>query len=162
MNSEPFGYLITFRTYGTWLHGDSRGSVDSDHRAYGTNLLPPNRAWEREAARKLDGKPVTLNTAGRVVVERTVAEVCAAKEWTLHAVHARTNHVHVVASAPEPPERLLNTLKSWCTRRLRESDCPVGVKRIWSRHGSTQYLWNDQALREACRYAMESQGEALL
>ena len=22
------GYLITFRGYGTWLHGDDRGSVD--------------------------------------------------------------------------------------------------------------------------------------
>src|SRR5260370_25636817 len=22
----PLGYLITFRTYGTWLHGDQRGS----------------------------------------------------------------------------------------------------------------------------------------
>jgi hypothetical protein len=21
----PLGYLITFRAYGTWLHGDSRG-----------------------------------------------------------------------------------------------------------------------------------------
>jgi len=24
----PLAYLITFRSYGTWLHGDERGSVD--------------------------------------------------------------------------------------------------------------------------------------
>src|SRR5438093_13756827 len=24
----PLGYLITFRCYGTWLHGDERGSID--------------------------------------------------------------------------------------------------------------------------------------
>jgi hypothetical protein len=24
----PLAYLITFRCYGTWLHGDERGSVD--------------------------------------------------------------------------------------------------------------------------------------
>jgi hypothetical protein len=27
----PLAYLITFRCYGTWLHGDSRGSVDRFH-----------------------------------------------------------------------------------------------------------------------------------
>ncbi|MDX6500593.1 MAG: hypothetical protein QOG23_3853 [Blastocatellia bacterium] len=34
----PFGYLITFRSYGTWLHGQS-GSVDRFHNAYGTPTL---------------------------------------------------------------------------------------------------------------------------
>jgi hypothetical protein len=24
----PLAYLITFRCYGTWLHGDKRGSID--------------------------------------------------------------------------------------------------------------------------------------
>jgi hypothetical protein len=38
----PVGYLITFRSYGTWLHGDRRGSVDRLHRIYGTPRLPPN------------------------------------------------------------------------------------------------------------------------
>jgi hypothetical protein len=26
--SAALGFLITFRTYGTWLHGEDRGSVD--------------------------------------------------------------------------------------------------------------------------------------
>jgi len=34
------GYLITFRAYGTWLHGDSRGSVDRFHNRYGSPLIP--------------------------------------------------------------------------------------------------------------------------
>jgi hypothetical protein len=25
----PLAYLTTFRCYGTWLHGDDRGSVES-------------------------------------------------------------------------------------------------------------------------------------
>jgi hypothetical protein len=29
---SPLGYLITFRAYGTWLHGHERGSVDQHHR----------------------------------------------------------------------------------------------------------------------------------
>ena len=30
-SAAPLAYLITFNTYGTWLHGDRRGSVDSNH-----------------------------------------------------------------------------------------------------------------------------------
>ena len=31
----PTAYLITFRSYGTWPHGDNRGSVDRFHKGYG-------------------------------------------------------------------------------------------------------------------------------
>ncbi len=161
MGTEPLAHLITFRTHGTWLHGDPRGSVDRDHRTYGTDLLPSNRAWQRQAARRLPDAPIALDEGARRVVEKTIEEVCATRDWALHGVQARTNHVHVVVASPEPPERVMNTLKSWCTRRLRESNCFTGRVRIWSRHGSTRYLWTPQSLREACRYVMESQGEAL-
>ena len=30
----PLAYFITFRSYGTWLHGDKRGSVDRLHRRF--------------------------------------------------------------------------------------------------------------------------------
>ena len=40
--SDPIAYFITFRTYGTWLHGDERGSTDRDHNAYDTPLLDPD------------------------------------------------------------------------------------------------------------------------
>jgi hypothetical protein len=33
------GYFITFRCYGSWLHGDQRGSIDWRHRAYKSPLL---------------------------------------------------------------------------------------------------------------------------
>ncbi len=36
----PLAYFITFRCYGTWLHGDRRGSVDRFHNIYGTPRLP--------------------------------------------------------------------------------------------------------------------------
>ena len=38
-------YLISFRTYGTWLHGDKRGSVDRFHNRYCSPYLPPNKKW---------------------------------------------------------------------------------------------------------------------
>ncbi|HEX9659180.1 MAG TPA: hypothetical protein VGA18_02730, partial [Rhodothermales bacterium] len=44
--TAPLAYLITFTTYGTWLHGDERGSVDPGHSIPGT---PP---LERDAHRE--------------------------------------------------------------------------------------------------------------
>src|SRR5882762_2856343 len=41
----PIAYFITFRAYGTWLHGDSRGSVDRFHKAYGSPMLPASVLW---------------------------------------------------------------------------------------------------------------------
>ena len=35
-------YFITFRCYGTWLHGDERGSVDRFHNIYGMPFIPKN------------------------------------------------------------------------------------------------------------------------
>ena len=40
----PMGYLITFNTYGTWLHGDARGSVDRHGKNIpGTPVIPANQ-----------------------------------------------------------------------------------------------------------------------
>ncbi len=38
----PLAYLITIRCYGTWLHGDERGSVDRKYNRYGTPRIAPN------------------------------------------------------------------------------------------------------------------------
>ena len=40
----PLGYLITFRSYGTWLHGDERGSIDRFHNRYKAPYLPRRAA----------------------------------------------------------------------------------------------------------------------
>jgi hypothetical protein len=40
---NPLAFLITFRSYGTWLHGDERGSVNRFHNQYKSALLPPEK-----------------------------------------------------------------------------------------------------------------------
>ena len=157
MPSEPVGYLVTFRTYGTWLHGDAGGSVDRDHRIYGSEFVPPNQAWQRESARVLNQDIFRLDVNARCCIERTIVDVCTHRNWTLHAVNARTEHVHLIVSAPLPPEPIMNSLKSWCTRRLRESGLIAADLKPWSHQGSTVYLWNVHALNKAIRYVTESQ-----
>jgi hypothetical protein len=38
--SEPLAYFLTFGTYGSWLHGDVRGSKDPRHNTLGDIPLP--------------------------------------------------------------------------------------------------------------------------
>ena len=159
MPSEPVGYLITFRTYGTWLHGDERGSVNAEYRCFGANFVPPNRAWVGQSTRKMGRRAFQLCPSSRKLVEQTIERTCVLHNWTLHVVNARTEHVHLVVSAPLPPEPTMNSVKSWCTRRLREAGFIAPGIKPWSHHGSTIYLWDDHAVREATRYVAESQGE---
>jgi hypothetical protein len=37
----PFGFHIIFRTYGTWLHGHRRGSVNRFNNRFGTVAIAP-------------------------------------------------------------------------------------------------------------------------
>jgi hypothetical protein len=58
----PLAYFISFRTYGTWLHGDKRGSIDRHHNQYGSPYIPPNDKWHQYNQRQLKTKPLIVIT----------------------------------------------------------------------------------------------------
>src|SRR6266566_9951375 len=94
----PLGFLITFRSYGTWLHGDPRGSVNRFRNRYDSARLPPEKKWLKTNTERLKGKIVILNPAQRRCVEEAIRETCEIRKWGLYALSVRTNHVHVVVS----------------------------------------------------------------
>ncbi len=154
----PLAYLITFPTYGTWLHGDQRGSVDRNNNIPGTPMLLPNKARLQHEQNNQHNKSILLNTLARKVVHKTILHVSEYRGWTVHAINVRSNHVHIVVSVDKTPERVMNDLKSWCSRKLVEEGLFPSGKRIWVRHGSTRYLWKPQHLDAACSYVAEGQG----
>lgn len=157
----PLAYLITFHTYASWLHGNRKGSVDRDHNRPTTDLLPPNKPRERAMALRSVSAAVRLSKEQRACVEQAIIGVCEYKGWELQALHARTNHVHAVVTSSCRPERIMNAFKSWATRALRERGLVEAKARVWSRHGSTRYLWDAAAVHDACVYVVEGQGKAL-
>lgn len=156
--SWPMGYLITFTTYGTWVHGDVRGSVVPAHNIPGTPLIDDDSHRRDLDHGRFKHPCITLNTKRRAVVRDTIMEVTEYRDWTLHALNVRTNHVHIVVGADETPERVMNTMKSWATRRMREKGVLDAGSKAWTRHGSTRYLWKPEQLQAACRYVCEGQG----
>jgi REP element-mobilizing transposase RayT len=158
-NVFPLAYLLTFRTYGTWFHGDERGSTDRKHNIYGTPRLPPNPAWMKAESERLKHAPIVLDTAQRMAVEVAVREVCRHRRYAMLGVNARTNHVHAVISAPCQPERILDALKAYATRKLRERNLIAAKVKPWVRHGSTRYLWKEWHVEKAVAYVLYGQGE---
>src|SRR5262249_59663689 len=125
----PVAYLISSRCYGTWLHGDPRGSVDYRHRAYGAPMVEPDDDRRSQEFRRLRHAPVVLDELQRLVVDKTIREVCDRRRWKLRALNVRSNHVHGVVTAGVLPERVMNAFKSWSIRRMVESyRLPSGTK----------------------------------
>ena len=163
MRTPPLAYFLTLRTYGTWLHGDARGSVDRAHRAYGSPMIAANARLEQSEHARLRHAPVQLDAAQRRSTTETIHQVCRHREWTLYAFSVRTEHIHIVLAiaAELSPEKAMNTLKSWITRRMAEQGLVPHGNRVWPRHGSTRYLWTVEDIDQACRYVLDGQGEPL-
>ena len=152
-------FLITFRTYGTWLHGDERGSVNRDHNQYREALLDPNSTLSKHRERLMNSDAVVLNEEARNVVDRTIQEVATHRGWTILALNVLGNHVHIVVSVPEEiaPEKVMADFKSWSTRRLREASLILPKAKVWAEHGSTRYLHTAEPVYAACHYVIHGQ-----
>ena len=146
----PLAYLITFRTYGTWLAGDERGSIDRYHNMYGSPKAESRIIREQQQVKKLKSEPFVMNAEARRAVEDAMREVCEFRHWHLYAINIRTNHGHAVVSAVAPSEKVLNDFKSYSTRKLRERGCWPHGHSPWVDKGSRRKLWNEDHIFNAC------------
>ena len=159
MPDIPLAYLITFRCYGTWLHGDERGSIDRHQNQYHSPYIVPNPNWHTYNLRHLKHAPVTLSDAQRVSVENAIRETCGFRNWELKAINVRTNHVHtLVSTGLLKPERVLNALKANATRRLRQDGHWPHSHTPWADGGSRRYIWTDLGIERAMDYVVNGQG----
>jgi len=133
-NEFPLAYLLTFRTFGTWLHGDIRWSVGRIRRSpRESKLIQPNVPLKEAMAEEMEQPAVILDRSQRRIVQLAIEEVCAHRGYTLRAVNARTNHVHSVVSAQVKPEGIINTFKAYSTRKLRDENLIARNLKVWSR-----------------------------
>jgi REP element-mobilizing transposase RayT len=154
-------YLISFRSYGTWLHGDERGSIDRFHNGYHDPYLPPNKIWQRHNREQLKRAPFTLGAKERRSVENAVRETCSFRRWDLQAFNVRTNHVHIVVTASSKPALVLNAFKANATSRLREDQLWQYGFSPWADRGSKIRLWNERSVANAIDYVLHGQGNDL-
>ena len=158
--NEVRAYLITFRSHGTWLHGDSRGSIDRLHNRYGSPLLPCSAQRLKLNFTRLKNSPVRLTSEQRQIVEAGIRETCKFRNWDLWTINVRSNHVHAVVSAQCKPEKILIAFKANATRKLKEAGCWGSNDGPWAKGGSKRYLWTEKDVLNAVAYAEYDQGES--
>src|ERR1700694_1844356 len=135
---DPLAYFLTWTTYGSWLPGDERGWVFR-----GKGFQVPSPILQSAAAQLMTEPSCTLDIDERTIVERTIRDHCQIRNWELHAVNCRTNHVHVVVSANREPEKVRDEFKAWCTRKLKEREKQVFEpfrEKWWTERGSQRLL----------------------
>jgi len=157
MYNLPIAYFITFTTYGTWLHGDCRGSVI--RRCGCSEKLPPNTALYNYENRLRKHPPVVLNAAQRKIVHDAVIRHCAHRQWYLIALHVRSNHLHAIVQANSPIKQVTQQLKQWSTRSLRQAGMEAPV--VWTSGASRNYIYEPSKLRQKVHYVLFEQGEMM-
>jgi REP element-mobilizing transposase RayT len=160
--SVPRGFLITIRCYGTSLHGDKRGSMNRrSFNSFGYPSIPANSSLDRSDESQLKAPKFILGANERRIVKYAIREVCRIRGYGLPAINVRTNHAHSVVGAASRPEHIMNSFKSYATRRLREHGLVAVAQKVWSRHGSTRYLWTEDHMATAIQYVLFGQGDEL-
>lgn len=113
-------FFITRTCYGTWLHGDQRGSVGDQHNRYTTPVLPENSARNHQAFQSLNETPWNMPDADRGDVRVAIERTTEIRSWRLIELNVRTNHVHVIILAPHnQPAHVGRILKTWVTGSLK-------------------------------------------
>ena len=149
---DPVAYFITWTTFGTWLPGDERG-----WQKWGVGgIQPPNEIFREAARSKLKEAEFALSVQDRKIVELTIEKHCEIRNWTLHQVNARSNHVHVIVTAPGfNPKAVRDQFKAWCTRKLKASHS--NRQRFWTEGASCRYIQHEEDLDAAIEYAGDAQ-----
>jgi REP element-mobilizing transposase RayT len=161
MADQPLAYFLTFTTYGTWLHGQSPGSVDDEHNAVGLKFVEPNPKRLAANREQMTQEPYLLDSRRREIVRDAIIEECRFRGWALHALHVRCNHVHLVVTAEREPEFVMRTCKANASKRLNQAGFETADRKPWTAHGSTRYLWSEMAVAEKVHYTLHGQGDVM-
>ena len=157
----PLAYFITFTTYGTWLPGSAKGSVDDEHNGYGMAFVEADAERERQAREAMTQAAYGMSAAEREIACNAMVELAKEKGWDLLALHVRSNHAHVVLSAERDPKRLRSELKGRASRDLTSAGFGDAERRRWTRDGSARHLFREEDVEAAIRYTLDEQGERM-
>ena len=153
-------YFITFSTYGTWLHGTSKGngSVDRDHHQHGMPFVEPDALREAQSRERMKQPEYTMQAGEREIVRDAIVALCREKGWQLQAVHVRSNHVHVVVAVDREAGRVMSDLKARASRELTRAGLDDAKRKRWTRHGSTLHLFDEATVADKIDYTLNRQG----
>ena len=137
----PFAYHITFGTYGTRLHGDSRGTVDRSANKFGEPIIGQNEEWNSEELSLLRFPRRILTVEQRIEIERVIPTICERGGWEYIVSAALPDHVHNLISANVDGKDVRKWLKRWISESL-SGIWPLEPDEVWwAECGSVKWVW---------------------
>ena len=142
--SKIVGYMVTWRTYGSWLPGDERGYVQ-DGEILAGDVRKSKRSKQRQKS-----TAVRLTKRERQIVHRVILGEAEKLGHEIEACVVFSNHVHVVSRPHgESIEEVVGRYKSATTRALWEH----GRKgRIWAKGYDKRFCFTEEELAQRIRY----------
>jgi REP element-mobilizing transposase RayT len=160
--SAAFAYFLTFRTYGTWLHGDERGSVSFKNNQFKQPLITPHKNLRKHMQSMMCEPALQFSTVQRQTVLQSIIQTCQYNHWILYAVHVRMEHVHLVLQSSSTKEDTQKIIKCYATKELKKHHSELSQRsHFWSRQGSTRNIWSPESLFPALHYVIKQQGEPM-
>jgi REP element-mobilizing transposase RayT len=172
-------WLLSNTTYGTWLPGDSRGSVTSvrdlrpddepspfrfEHNMPGAPLEDAIPGLQLSALAQMKAPRIYLDLAKAEVLLGQFQETAAHRAWALRAVAIMRNHFHIVVQvADDPaPRKILADFKAYGTRALNRAYGKTPAETWWTDKGSKRKLAEERALANAIHYVLYKQPQPLV
>ncbi|HLB57933.1 MAG TPA: transposase [Gammaproteobacteria bacterium] len=155
----PIAYLVTFRCYATWFHGDKRLSVDPKHNVFGTPRIKENSGLEKAMKDGCIEDKFIMNPQHRETVLQSIIDTCEYNRWYLHAAHVRSNHAHIVLRSDLTGKETRTRIKIYATKYLKRNHIDLSQrKNFWSEEGSAKEIWRPESLFPTMYYVIEEQG----
>jgi REP element-mobilizing transposase RayT len=111
--------------------------------------------WHRD---RLNHNVILLSEKQRAIVAMEIERLCGFRGWKLWIANPRSNHVHVVASAPGyAGSKVRDQIKANCTRVLRECWPEFVGRPVWTVGGDWKCINTEDELEQVVQYAGEAQ-----
>ncbi len=148
--ANTLGTHIILTTFGSWLHGDPRGSWKDGC------LIGADPFLETHTRKRMNDEAVVLSHAECVLVGIAFGRIIKQHEYRAFAATIQDTHAHLVM-APTTDEialvyRRLKKSSADAVMRVRRNMCRATPRSLWTEGRFPVYLFDESHLQNAIEY----------
>lgn len=141
---ETLGYMVTFRTYGTWLQGHVKGFVkDGD-------ICGENIALAKSNVKNMKGPAIRLSSREKKIVRDAIIEASKKYGQKVLAIAVQSNHVHIVCEYIDIPIGVMVARYKSAGRIAVCSERAAG--KIWATGYDRKFCFDEESLETRVAY----------